>query len=272
MPRVMMFDASLCRQSGNLRRPPLAFLALWGVLAALLLGLVTHADAKPRGGDRVLIYSGSTGYRHASIEPAVAAITKLVTDQKLVPVHSEDPAVFSADGLKGVAAIVLVSTSTDPKNPESEWFRGPRAEALQAFVRSGGGIVAIHAAGDSHYHWPWYGHMIGGHFARHPQGTPTGTVTIEDDKHPSTKGLPQSVSRTDEWYYFDDYDPRSRLLATLDPQSIGEKDVNANPMSWSHEFEGGRVFYTAMGHTNESFTEPFLLKHLAGGIRWAVGR
>jgi uncharacterized protein len=243
------------------------------LLMAGMIGLATAAPASAADSrPRILLFSHSTGYRHASIEPGVAAIQGLGAREKMIIVPSEDPNVFSSAGLAGFDAIILLSTSTDPKRPESEWFQGSRRDALQAFVRRGGGVVGIHAASDSHYHWPWYGRLIGGHFARHPQGTPEGAIHIVDRKHPANKGLPASIRRVDEWYYFDDYNPQAKLLVTLDPASIGEKDVNPNPVSWSHEFEGGRVFYTAMGHTNESFTDRNFLNHLAGGLKWTIGK
>lgn len=243
----------------------------------LLIGLAglfatSAAVAATRAQPRVLLYSGTTGYRHASIEPGVAAIQGLGAREKITIVHSEDPSVFTDQNLRGFAAIIFLSTTTDPKNPDSEWFKGARRDALQAFVHRGGGIVGIHGASDSHYHWPWYGRMIGGHFARHPKGTPEGTIKVVDRKHPSTKRLPATARRVDEWYYFDDYDPESHLLVTLDPTSIGEEDVNPNPVSWAREFEGGRVFYTAMGHTSESYSEANFLNHLAGGLRWVMKR
>ena len=221
---------------------------------------------------RVLLFSHSTGFRHESIEPGAQAIKALGTREKLVVVQSEDPDVFSADGLANIDAVIFLSTSTDPKKPESEWFQGPRRDALQAFVRRGGGVVGIHAASDSHYHWPWYQRLIGGHFASHPQGTPKGTVHVVAPDHRANKGLPKSITRVDEWYYFDDYNPQMTVLVTLDPASIGEKDVNPNPVSWAHEFDGGRVFYTAMGHTAESYSDPYFLNHLAGGLAWVLKR
>ena len=252
-------------------------MTIFSRLLMLIAGASGLAAASPAlaaadGTPRILLFSHSTGYRHASIEPGVAAIRGLGAREKMTVVPSEDPNVFSEAGLKDYDAIVFLSTSTDPKKPESEWFQGARRAALQGFVRRGGGIVGIHAASDSHYHWPWWGEMIGGHFARHPQGTPEGTIHVVDKRHRSAKGLPESIRRVDEWYYFDDYNPQTNLIVTLDPASIGEKDVNPNPVSWSHEFEGGRVFYTAMGHTNESFTESNFLAHLAGGLKWVLGK
>jgi len=243
------------------------------MIATLGFSLTVPAYAAPAPRQkRILLFSHSTGYRHASIESGVSALKELAKRERIGVVASEDPNVFSTQSLKGFDAIILLSTSSDPKKPESEWFQGERRDALQAFVRRGGGIFGIHAASDSHYHWPWYQRMIGGHFARHPEGTPTGTVKIVDPMHRSTRGLPAKITRADEWYYFDDYNPEMNILVTLDPQSIGEKDANPNPVSWSHVFEGGRVFYTAMGHTNESFSEPALLKHFAGGLNWVLKR
>jgi type 1 glutamine amidotransferase len=165
---------------------------------------------------------------------------------------------------------VLLSTTTDPKKPQSEYWVGPRRTEFQRFVRSGGGIVAIHAAADSHYHWPWYGRLIGGRFQRHPEGTPTGRVTLANPGHRANRGLPAAVTRTDEWYYFDDFDPTSTLLMTLDPASIGEKDINSNPIAWTRTVDGGRVFYTALGHTTQSYSEPFFLRHVANGLDWVL--
>jgi type 1 glutamine amidotransferase len=239
------------------------------LLLALLL-LHAPATAEPRGA--ILIYSGTTGYRHESIPAGIQAVTAIAKRRGLTVVASEDPRVFSTDSLKRFRAIVLLSCTTDPKNPASEWLVGSRRDALQQFLHRGGGILAIHAAADSHYHWPWYGRMIGGHFARHPTGTPQGVVRVMAGRDPVVDGLGTTRRRTDEWYYFDDYDPTSRLLVTLDPASIGEQDVNPNPMAWTRRVDGGRVFYTAMGHTTESYAEPWFQRLLGNGLDWVLSR
>jgi hypothetical protein len=246
-------------------------MALVRILLVALAALAwppAHA-AKPPA---ILIFSHTTGYRHDSIPDGIAAIRSIAERRGIAVVASEDPAAFDPGRLDRFAAIVLLSATTDPKDPRSEWLTGGRRGALQDFVRRGGGVVAVHAAADSHHHWPWYGRLIGGRFARHPDGTPRGTVTLADPGHAATTGLPATTERTDEWYYFEDFDPTSRLLVTLDPASIGEADVNPNPVSWAREVDGGRVFYTAMGHTRESWSEPFLLDHVANGLDWVLGR
>jgi hypothetical protein len=239
------------------------------LLLILAFLIPAAAPAQPSGG-AILIYSGTTGYRHESIPAGIDAVTAIAKRRGLAVIASEDPAVFSSANLKRFRAIVLLSCTTDPKNPASEWLVGDRRSALQQFVRRGGGIVAIHAAADSHYNWPWYGRLIGARFARHPAGTPRGNVHVVDRSHPAVAGLALNRSRNDEWYYFDDYDPTSHLLVTLDPASIGEKDVNPNPVSWVRNVDGGRVFYTAMGHTKESYSDPWFLRHVSDGLDWVL--
>lgn len=220
----------------------------------------------------ILIYSGTTGYRHDSIPAGIKAVSAIAARRGLMVVASEDPSVFSTSSLKRFRAIVLLSCTTDPKNPESEWLIGERRTALQQFVRNGGGVLAIHAAADSHYNWPWYARLIGARFARHPQGTPTGKVTVVAPTDPAVRGLTRSLSRTDEWYYFEDYDPVSKVLVTLDPASIGEKDTNPNPVAWTRQINEGRIFYTAMGHTKESYSDQWFLAHISNGLDWVLKR
>jgi hypothetical protein len=244
-------------------------------LIAVLAGMSFNLGACAGDKARVLVYSGSTGYRHASIPAAVASIKALGEKAGYVIDTSEDAEVFTAENLVKYKALVLVSNSTDPKKPESEWFVGPKREALQGFLEAGKGVVGLHAAADSHYHWGWYGRMMGGYFERHPKGTPKGVVTVVDARHPATAKLPKSLERNDEWYYYKDFDPTVRVLVTIDPQSIGdsgEADVNPNPLVWCHDFGGGRVFYSALGHTDESWNEPYMINLMTGALAYAVGK
>jgi type 1 glutamine amidotransferase len=242
------------------------------LLLAFLIAAPTRAAAPEPARSAILIYSGTTGYRHDSIPDGVRAVSAIAKRRGMAVVASEDPAVFSPSSLKRFRAIVLLSCTTDPKNPASEWLVGNRRTALQQFVRNGGGVLAIHAAADSHYNWPWYSRLIGAHFARHPQGTPKGRITVVAASDPAVSGLARSVERTDEWYYFDDYDPVSKVLVTLDPSSIGETDVNPNPVAWTRQINSGRIFYTAMGHTRESYSDPWFLAHISNGLDWVLKR
>jgi uncharacterized protein len=249
-------------------RKVLAAIACWG-LAACAASPDANVNREP---DRVLVFTHTTGFRHASIEAGADAVRRLGAELGAEVTVSADPDVFSAEGLAGVDVIVLMSTTSKRGQADSEWFVGPRRAALQAFVRGGGGVLGVHGASDSHRGWPWYTQMLGGSFARHPRGTPEGALTVVAADHPATEGLPAAIVRRDEWYYMDDFDPTVRVLVTLDPASIGESDVNPNPISWAKPFEGGRVFYTAMGHTSESFSDPYVTAHLRGALLWLLRR
>jgi len=248
---------------------------LFGLLSVVLGALCLSASAAAAGKGRVLVYFGHTGYVHESIPAAVEALKKIGAKQGYTVDTSEDPEVFTAAKLADYKAIVLVSNSTDPKKPESEWFTGTRLEALQGFLKAGKGVVGLHAAADSHYNTGWYGRMIGGYFERHPKGTPKATITVVDAKHPATAKLPKTITRNDEWYYYKDFDPTMRVLVTVDPATIGdtgEADVNPNPLVWCHDFGGGRVFYSGLGHAPENYSEPYIVDLLTGALKYAVGK
>ena len=249
-----------------LRRLPL------GLAAAALMSLAMPAIAATQA--KILVYSGSTGFRHDSIPAGVEAVKKLAAKAGYTVDATEDPEVFTTDKLAAYKAIVFVSTTTDPKKPESEWFTGARRDALQGFLKAGKGVVGLHAAADSHYHWGWYGQMIGGYFERHPKGTPKATLTVIDARHPATAKLPKTIERVDEWYYYKDLDPTLHVLITVDPKTIGdgEADANANALVWYHDFGGGRVFYSGLGHTIESYDEPYVQNLITGALAYAVGK
>lgn len=236
------------------------------VVAVVALLCALPATAAPR----VLLFHRATGFVHDSIPTAVAALEKIARERGLEPVASDDPAVF--DRPADYAAIVLVSTTTDPKRAESEWFVGPRRDVLQRYVEGGGGVVAIHAAADSHYNWPWYARMIGGRFAQHPAGTPVADVARTAERHPAIDTLPDRFRIADEWYGFRDLSTELESLLTFDPQSIGAGDVNPKPVAWAHRVGQGRVFYTGLGHRKESWADPRVLAHVAGALDWATKR
>ncbi len=248
-----------------------AFRSALAVFAAAMtvFSAACAATDKPR----VLVFSHTTGWRHDSIEPAREAIAGLGARDGYEVEASEDPSVFSEEGLASFDAVLFLSSTTGmPKDGAEEpmWLLGEKRDALQAFVRKGGAVIGVHAAADSHYGWPWYGRMIGGYFRRHPEGTPEGALRVADACHPATIALPAEFRRADEWYFFSDFNPDTTTLVTLDPASMGESENKPVPVAWFHEFEGARVFYTAMGHTKESYAEPLFLQHLAGGVRWAL--
>ena len=144
--------------------------------------------------------------------------------------------------------------------------------ALERYLENGGGYVGIHSASDTEYGWPWYGGLVGAYFQGHPD-IQSARVRIEDRLHPSTSLLPAEWNRTDEWYNFQT-NPRGRVkvLADLDEKSYaGGTMGDDHPIAWCQFYGGGRAWYTAGGHTTQSYSEPLFRLHLLGAIQFAAG-
>lgn len=160
-----------------------------------------------------------------------------------------------------------MSTTGDVLNADEQ-------AAFERYIAAGGGFVGVHAAADCEYDWPWYGGLVGAYFAGHSDVVPA-SVRLEPVSHPALAGLPSPWQRSDEWYGFRT-NPRAQVqvLLNVDESSFdpGPGSMGADhPLAWYHEYEGGRAFYTALGHTPESFSDPLFLGHLWGGLAWAAG-
>ena len=213
----------------------------------------------------VLVFTKTKAYRHKNISDGVYALREIGKGIFVVE-QTEDSGVFTSDNLKRFSAVVFFSTTGDVLNKEQQ-------AAFEHYIHSGGGFVGIHAAADTEYDWPWYGQLVGAWFKDHTEVI-LATVRREDKTHISTIDFPDSWRRADEWYRFRT-NPREsvRVLVTVNDQDLGKVTMNGDhPISWMHEFEGGRAWYTGMGHTKESFLEPEFKKHVLGGIVWAMGR
>lgn len=213
----------------------------------------------------VVVFTRTLGFRHSSIPAALAATRELATREGLVVEATEDPSRFDADALRGVAAVVFLHTT-------GEVLDAAEQEALQGYIRAGGGFLGIHSAADTGHAWPWYLALVGAEFVNHPAIQPAALLREAAD-HPATALLPERWERTDEWYDFRS-SPRGRVrvLLSIDEASYQGGGMGADhPLAWCHAFEGGRAAYTALGHTEESWSEPLFLEHVRGALRWAAG-
>lgn len=213
----------------------------------------------------VLIFSKTNGFRHASIPAGIAAIKKLGAENNFDVESTEDSTFFNDSALKKYSAIIFLSTTGKLFGPDQE-------KALQKYIQNGGGYVGIHAATDCEYNWPWYGELAGAYFKGHPSQQEAKLIVVNKD-HPSTRSLPSEWVRFDEWYNFKNLNPSVTVLIKIDEHSYkGGENGDNHPMAWYHSFEGGRAFYTELGHTEESFSDPNYLNHILGGIEYAMGR
>ena len=214
----------------------------------------------------VLVFSRTNGYRHASIEDGVAARTRLATERRWHLESTEDSAAFTDESLASFDVVVFLSTTGDVLDAAQQG-------AFERFIQSGKGFVGVHAASDTEYDWPWYGALVGAYFRTHP-AVQSASLRPEGS-HPAIEGVPTPWTRVDEWYAFQT-NPRSKVqvLLTLDESSYepGEGAMGADhPAAWLHSYDGGRAFYTALGHTPESYAEELFLQHLTHAIEWAAG-
>jgi type 1 glutamine amidotransferase len=231
-------------------------------LLILLLTCCSIISCKTSSGNNhpktILVYSATKGYRHESIPYGIAAIRAIAVDKKWEVIATEDSTYFTKENLKNLSGIVFLNTTGNVLDNKGQ-------EALQQYIHDGGGLAGIHAATDCEYDWPWYNQLIGAYFESHPeQQVATLNITAE---HPASTPLPKVWTRKDEWYNFKNVSPSINVIMLLDETSYkGGKMGAVHPASWYHSFEGGKVFYTALGHTKESYSDPLFLKHIEGGI------
>ncbi|MBV9173733.1 MAG: ThuA domain-containing protein [Chloroflexi bacterium] len=249
-----------------LRRRPL-LVATGLALAHPGLQVAPTADAQmPPASSRVLAFSRTTGFRHDSIPDAIAAIQPLGAQNGLAVDATEDPTVFTDPVLSGYRAVIFLLTT-------GHILDDGQQAAFERFIASGNGFVGVHSAADTEYDSSWYGGLMGAYFASHPD-IQSATIHREDTDHPSTRSLPDLWSRTDEWYNFQTNpraDPDIHVLASLDESTYVGGTMGDHPIAWYHSYGAGRAWYTAGGHTSESYSEPLFLAHLLGGMEYAAG-
>jgi len=247
----------------------IAFLTLLACLTAVALG------ASPES--RVLVYTknqvGKGLYVHNNIPASVTAIKKLGEENNFAVDVSEDPAVFTDQNLKRYKALIFDNTNNEVFGNEEQ------KSAFQRYIRAGGGFVGIHSATGSMRQWPWFWSVVGGKFCRHAKMQKF-TVKVKDAKDPSTAHFPATFEWTDEFYYVDHIPEGLHVLLAGDLTTVedpgkdkypGKLFGDEFPLAWRHQFDGGREWYTALGHQPEHYADPQFTKHLLGGIRWAMG-
>ena len=252
----------------------MAFMKGSGVLKFLLIsaasGFLIHSLPAHAENFRVLVFSKTLGYRHASITNGIAAIRELGAMHGFSVETTEDSSALTHTNLDRFQAIIFLSVTGDVLNSEQE-------SAFKDYVLNGGGFVGIHGAifgpQACESDWRWYGEMFCCSFTNHSSVQPA-TVIVEDTAHASMTRLPARWIRTDEWYNYTGA-PRNcaHVLATLDESTYRGGTVGRDhPIAWTRRMGKGRMWYTAMGHTESSFAEPFFLKHLLSGIWIATGK
>ena len=246
---------------------PLSFSEEDGVSTQLLKCYVLNDEIEMPAVDglRVLVFSKTETFRHDSIPDGHACMERLATQGGFSTTSSEDSAIFNSNDLAKFDAIIFMNTTGDVLNESQQ-------SAFQSWYRSGGAFVGVHAASDTEHEWEWFGQLVGARFRCHPAVQPARVVVMNHD-HPATAHLNSTWVRTDEWYDFKadgPHDGCNCLLRVDENTYSGGQTGPWHPVAWSHEFDGGRSFYTALGHTKATFSEAAFEQHLLGGLAWAA--
>jgi type 1 glutamine amidotransferase len=246
--------------------PPIPRTAL-----GLLMVLVATAPAQL---PRVLFLTHSAGFKHEvvdrkegrSLSHAEEWFTKAARGN-FEAVCTQDCRDLDPGNLAGFQAVVFYTTGELPVSDQTK-------VSLIEWVKTGGGFTGIHCATDTFYEFAPYGEMIGGYFDGHPWHEKV-RVNVEDREHPASDHLGGSFDITDEIYQFKEWSrDKVQVLLSLDGSSVDVKK-GARPdgdyaLAWCRNFGKGRVFYTALGHRPEVWTDPRFLVHLVSGIRWTL--
>lgn len=245
------------------------------ILAFLLFISFSLSSSAQLKNKHVLVFTkNGKGYVHENIPASIAGIQKLGVDNGFRVDTTTDAALFTDDNLKKYDAIIFSNTNNDVFDTEAQKV------AFMRYIQAGGGFMGIHSASGTERKWKWFKLMLGATFLRHPPFQKF-TVHVLDKKHPATKNLSPQWETSDECYYFKEINPAVKVLLVSDISSIKENDAKNNapdifgnryPCAWYHEFDGGRIFYTALGHSKDDYANPTYLAHLMDALKWVTDK
>ncbi len=238
-----------------------------------LIGLLAAGSARAEQFS-VLLFSKTAGWHHESILEGVTAIRNLAKLHDFNVFWTEDAArVFNDRELKKYKAVIFLSTTGNALDDQQQ-------AAFERYIQAGGGYVGIHAAADTEYDWPWYTKMVGHMFHIHPL-VQTATLKVENPNFPGMDRFAKRFLFTEEWYEFDAArSDKLRYLLSVDESTYkpyakwGPKEGKGmgkfHPIAWYQEYDGGRAFYTALGHLPATYSDANFMHHIYGGIYWAA--
>ena len=207
---------------------------------------------------------------HGVLGQSATGVAELAESAGLAPRHIVDVRQVAVEALASASVVALFTIGETP------WSEAQRS-ALADGVRSGRtAILAIHAATDSCYGWDDYGQLVGARFNGHPW-TQDVTLDVLEADHPALAHLGSTWQWRDEVYQFRDLRPDARVLLRARDEELDLSAPGAArpdfgfPLSWCFSEGAGRVFSTTLGHFPAAWENTSYLRHLAGGLAWALG-
>lgn len=238
-----------------------------------LLLLITLSGVTMAKQFNILLFTKTVGWHHKSINAGVTAFEKMALNHHFSLDWQEDANLINDENLARFDVVVFLQTTGDVLNDTQQ-------KALEKFIKSGKGFVGIHSAADTEYDWPWYGEMIGHRFVIHPV-IQTAKLSVINRQFPGLEYFPDQLLWTEEWY---EYGPAlsdnltyimSVDESTYDPKADwgrvkGQGMGKFHPIAWFQEFDGGRAFYTGLGHMPATYENKNFIEHIFGGLYWAA--
>jgi type 1 glutamine amidotransferase len=221
----------------------------------------------------VLVYAHFDTYHKDATHSALNSFKTMALKHHFGLTWTQDTSIFTSEKLKNYAAVVFL-------NANGNTFNDEQREAFKQYINNGGGFVGLHAASITNQKWLWYDQLVGRLFTGHPR-IQSGVLQVVDMHFPATFHLPGNWIWTDEWYNFGEAksDDLQTLLkvdeSTYNPKGEwrGEEIKvmgDFHPVAWYQEFDGGRSFYSGLGHKPELYNDLLHLDFIYGGIYWAA--
>ena len=216
--------------------------------------------------DKVLVFYKTEGFWHKSIPTGRSFIADLGEDHDFEVIATKDADDFNEKNLAKFDLVIFLSTTGNVLDEKEQ-------EAFKKYIENGGNFFGIHAAADTEYEWPWFGELVGGYFAGHPE-IQEADIYVNMPEHPAVSHLPKIWTRTDEWYNYKNLNPEMQVLLYLDENSYeGGTNGEEHPIAWFRETGyGGVSIYTGLGHTIQSYIEPGFKEHILQSILYALDK
>jgi len=222
---------------------------------------------------KALLVTTTRGWHHESVHAGVLAIQQLGVRNYFDVVLLQDPKGFTDKFLEQFRVVIFLNTTGDILDSAQQ-------KVMERFIQSGKGFAGIHSASDTEYDWDWYTRLVGRMFFIHPV-IQTARVTIVDSAFSGLQGFAGNKLWTDEWYEFGPEKVNDlRYVLAVDESSYnplvqwgakkGAGMGKFHPVAWYHNYDGGRAFYTALGHLPAIYSDPVFLDHVYAGIYWAA--
>jgi len=231
---------------------------------------------------QVLVISQTKGFEHDSIPDAMSNIWRMGHDTKLweATLRTDTELITKKDikernvkNLNYFDALIFASTTGELDLTDDQ-----KSDMMSFIKDDGKGFVGIHAAADTNYKWPEYGEMVGGWFDQHPWFTFEAPIINEQPNFPAVRHFPHEFVKRDEIYQIKDWSrDKVNVLLSLDASKLDYNNPRVHrqdhdfAVAWSKMYGKGRVFYSTLGHTKESWDDPDIQKMYFEAIKWVLG-